>query len=188
MAKQQNWSLLDTTSLRKFRTVTLQERRFRHQPSGQERSYAVLESSDWAFVIPVTRDHDVVFIRQYRHGRQQVVLELPGGIMEEGETPAEAALRELREETGYASHQIEMFGPLLPNPGLNTAAFHVGVAHQAFVAQEPAPEPLEEIEVELRPLAEVPEMISSGELSHAMCIAAFAASGLLDVAKALCRE
>lgn len=179
MAEKSRWSLVKTRSVRQFRTVNLLERTFRHEPSGRERAYAACESSDWVFVIPITKENEAVLIRQFRHGRQQVVLELPGGILEHGESPMEAGIRELREETGYASDRIQMVGPLLPNPGLNTAVFHVAVAWDAYVAQPPSPEPLEEIVMELRPLQEIPEMIVGGELNHAMCVAAFASAGLL---------
>ena len=98
--------------------------------------------------------------------------------MDPGETPVETGIRELREETGYVPESIEVFGPLLPNPGLNTAKYHVAVARGCLPKFDPSPEPFEEIAIERRALKSVNEMITTGELQHALCIAAFTVSGL----------
>ncbi len=174
MGNAKNWKLLDKMSLRDFRVVSVQEHVYEHVPSGKQKGYVVCDSADWVFVIPVTPDNEVVFIRQFRHGRGEVVLEIPGGVMDPGETPEITGIRELKEETGYVPESVEMFGPLLPNPGLNTANFHIALARNCRPTSQPAPEPFEEIEIELRPLESVSEMISNGELTHALCIAAFA--------------
>lgn len=127
MGNAEHWKCLGSQSLREFRVVSVQEKTYEHLPTGKQRSYVVCDSADWVFVNPVTQDNEVVFIRQFRHGRGEVVLEIPGGVMDPGETPIMTGLRELKEETGYVPESVEMFGPLLPNPGLNTAQFHVAV-------------------------------------------------------------
>jgi len=98
--------------------------------------------------------------------------------MDPGEEPAETAARELQEETGYVAQRIETYGPLLPNPALNTARCHVAVATGCVQSAIPSPDPFEQIEIELRPLATVSQMIRGGELQHALCVAAFAISGV----------
>ncbi len=174
MVDEQNWRLVNRRSLREFSVVSVQEHTYEHVASGKHRGYVVCDSADWVFVIPVTPDDEVVFIRQFRHGLGEVVLEIPGGVMDPGETPMQTGVRELREETGYVPESVEMFGPLIPNPGLNNARYHVALARGCRPEFEPSTEPFEEIEIELRPLATLTEMITSGELSHALCIAAFA--------------
>ena len=178
MAKLDNWRLSGTRSLRDFRVVSVQERTYQHLPTGEHKDYVVCDSEDWVFVIPITPDNEVVFIRQFRHGRGEVILEIPGGVMDPGETPEETGTRELREETGYVPESIEMFGPLLPNPGLNTAKYHVAVARGCLPKFDPSPEPFEEIAIELRAFDSVHRMIATGELQHALCIAAFTVTGL----------
>jgi ADP-ribose pyrophosphatase len=174
MGNSQNWKLLSRKSLREFRVVSVQEHMYEHVPPGKQRGYVVCDSADCVFTIPVTPDNKIVFIRQFRHGRGEVVLEIPGGVMDPGETPETTGLRELKEETGYVPESVEMFGPLLPNPGLDTAQYHIALARNCRPLFPPAPEPSEEIKIELRPLESVSEMISSCELTHALCIAAFA--------------
>lgn len=67
--------------------------------------YYVLEYPDWVNVIAITKDGQFVMERQYRHAARKISLELPCGVMEEGETPLEAAQRELLEETGFGGGQ-----------------------------------------------------------------------------------
>ncbi len=175
-----DWQLLRSRSLQNFRVVSLREDTYQFKPTGMERGYAVCDSADWVLVIPVTAEDDIVFVRQFRHGRGEVILEIPGGIMDPGETPVETACRELREETGYVPQHVQMFGPLLPNPALNTAMIHVALATGCVQQFSPSPEPYEDILVEKRPRTDVKRMMADGELQHALCIAAFAISGVHD--------
>jgi 8-oxo-dGTP pyrophosphatase MutT (NUDIX family) len=168
------WNLLGSHVLRDYGILRVREDKYRFAPTGAEADFVVCDSADWVLVIPITADNEVVFVRQFRHGRGEVVLEIPGGLMEPNEMPSETAARELREETGYVPRQLNAFGPLLPNPALNTARCHVVVARGCSRAANPNPDPLEQIETDLRPLSSVAQMIRSGELQHALCVAAFA--------------
>ncbi len=69
--------------------------------TGLEYDFFILESSPWVNIIPLTPENEVVLVRQYRHGIRDLSLEIPGGLVEEQDTPEETARRELREETGY---------------------------------------------------------------------------------------
>ena len=173
-----DWIHLGSETLRDYRVLRLRDDKYRFAPTGAETSFAVCESEDWVLVIPVTSDDEVVFVRQFRPGLRQVVLEIPGGVMELDESPTETAARELREETGYVAKQIEMLGPLLPNPALNTARAHIALATGCLPSVSPEPDPFEQIEIDLRPVRSVRRMIAQGELQHALCIAAFGVSGL----------
>jgi 8-oxo-dGTP pyrophosphatase MutT (NUDIX family) len=168
-----SWTLLKSRTIAQYEVLSLREDRYRFEPSGAEAPFVVCDSADWALVIPITPNGEVVFIRQYRHGVQQVVLEIPGGMMDGKETPEATAARELREETGYVSEHLRHLGKLLPNPALNAASCHVVVAHGCRRDGGPRFDPLERIDVLLRPLSAVPEMIRNGELRHCQVIAAF---------------
>ncbi|MBC8872024.1 MAG: NUDIX hydrolase [Planctomycetes bacterium] len=171
---QDSWTFLGSRYVGEYRVLRLREDRYRFEPSGDEADFVVCESADWVLVIPFTADGQVVLVRQYRHGVQQVVLEVPGGIVDENESPMETAARELQEETGFTAESIQVIGRLMPNPALNDAYCHVAVATGCRRTAEPSFDPMEKIEVVLTASSEIPSLIRSGELSHAQVIAAFA--------------
>lgn len=177
---QDSWTLLGSRYVREYRVLRVREDRYRFEPSGGETDFVVCESADWVLVIPFTPDGQVVLVRQYRHGIRQVVLEVPGGLVDGNESPEETAARELQEETGYVAEDIQVIGRLMPNPALNDAHFYVAVARGCRQAAEPSPDPWEQIEVALYPQGQIRSMVRSGDLSHAQVIAAFA---LLEMAK-----
>ena len=172
-----SWTLLHTRTIADYDFVRLREDSYRFEPTGAEAPFVVCDSADWVLVIALTADEQVVLVRQYRHGVREVVLEVPGGIVDKGETLEQAAMRELREETGFTAERVRVLGKMMPNPAINSAFCHVAVAEGCHRTDEPSPDPFEEFEVLVRPLAQVPEMIRSGQLRHALVIAAF---GLME--------
>src|SRR5579859_5168356 len=83
---------------------------------------------DWVSVVPVTKDGDFVLVRQYRIGIDAPTLEIPGGVIDDGQEPAFAALRELREETGYGGGTLVSLGATQPNPALQNNWHHMFLA------------------------------------------------------------
>jgi ADP-ribose pyrophosphatase len=177
-----SWTLLSSRALAEYKILRLREDRYRFEPTGAEADFIVCDSCDWGLVIPLTADGQVVLVRQYRHGVREVILEVPGGVLDPGESPEQAAARELREETGYEAERIRTVGKMLPNAALNNAWVHVLVADGCRRVGEPQPDPFEQIEVLLRPLSDIPAMIASGEMCHGLMIAAFALTGIAPAA------
>lgn len=140
------------------------------EPAGE---YYVVEAPEWINVVPVTEDGRVVLVRQYRYGIEAPTLEIPGGMCDPGESPIEAARRELREETGYDARELVSLGWVHPNPAVQTNRCHSFLARGAFVAGDPEPDEDEEIEVETVPLASIPDLIREGAITHSLVIAAF---------------
>ena len=147
--------------------------RARSPRTGKDHDFYVLESLDWVNVIPLTPANEVVLIRQYRHGLGDMTLEIPGGIIEPRDTPQGAARRELQEETGYQDSEIELIGFVLPNPAFLNNRCYTCVARDVFPAGKQSQDEKEDIEVTLRPLNDIPRMIRSGEIDHALVLAAF---------------
>ena len=138
--------------------------------------FYLLDFPDWAQVVALTPDDRIVLVRQYRHGIGRVTLELPGGIVDPGETPLEAAARELAEETGYVAESLRLVCSLSPNSSSHTHRCHTVLALGARLAQPTAHEAGEEILVETMPLAELWEAVPQGALAQAMHTAALAAA------------
>lgn len=166
----ESWQLLG--SERVFTSDWLRIRQDRVRlPNGIELDdYYVVEQFDFVKIFPITADAKVVFVRQYKHGVGDVVLELPAGFVEPGEDPAQAARRELREETGYAG-EVRKVGEWVVDP-TRTATVERVYFSRVHPAGDQRLDPTEDIEVVLVPAQEVPDLIARGELRTLSSIAA----------------
>ncbi len=153
-------------------------------PDGQIIEPIILEFSDWACIFAVTDREEVILVRLYRHGVGQIIWEIPGGVIDPGETPLEAARRELMEETGYGGGEFFAMPPISPNPDNHTNRMHIFVALGVQKLGEQHPEDVERIAVHPTPLEEVIRMAQRGDFLQAMHLAAlfFALSHLKRIA------
>lgn len=140
---------------------------------GSEHDFYVIEASDWVNIIPLTTHDEVVLIEQYRHGSDEVTLEIPGGMVDEGESAHEAAVRELLEETGYTPREVIALGQTRPNPAIQNNWIHTFLARDAQFKQTPTFDSTEHTSVRLVPLDEIPSLIASSAINHALVIVAF---------------
>jgi ADP-ribose pyrophosphatase len=141
--------------------------------TGEAHDFYILGSRDWVNIIPLTPENRVVMVRQYRHGSGEVTLEIPGGIVDPGDTPQAAAVRELLEETGYETEEWSRIGSVSPNPAMFNNRCHTFLAKNVRRVKEPMPDPTEDIDVELVSLADIPAYLREGRIDHAIVVSAF---------------
>ncbi len=167
------WRLVSTTRDGSFKVFDLRIDKALSPRTHRVYEFYVLESNPWVNVIPITKDNQVVFVRQYRHGIRDFTLEIPGGLVEDSDSPEEAAMRELFEETGYRGRVVEFIGKVHPNPAiLNNECYTYLISEVEKVGTQHLDE-REDIEVVTYPLAKVGEMIKEGEITHSLVICAF---------------
>ena len=143
--------------------------------TGQRMERIVLETPDWVNVIALTKDaHDIVIVKQYRFGSGGHTIEIPGGMIDDGEEPLVAAQRELREETGYVAERWTRLNPVAPNPAFIDNHCHHFLAEDAVPCEAQDLDAGEDIVVTTMTQAEAVEAIHSGDISHALVITALA--------------
>jgi ADP-ribose pyrophosphatase len=140
-------------------------------PDGHETKLDIIEHGGSVVIVPVDKDGNLVFVRQYRHAAGMDLLELPAGTLEKGEDPAVCAAREIREETGFAADKIEKIGAFYLAPGYSTEFMHV------YLARELRHDPLEAdadefLSVEILSIAEAIQRSERGEIPDAKTLAA----------------
>ena len=132
--------------------------------------YYVQEPNDWVQIVAFDREDRILLISQYRHGAQVISTELPGGNIEPGETPAEAAQRELGEETGCAAETLLPLPTLSPNPACLSNKLHAFVALNTRQVQRQSLDKTEEIEFGFFTVADVLALIDEGAFLQSLHI------------------
>ncbi|MDR2864902.1 MAG: NUDIX hydrolase [Spirochaetaceae bacterium] len=144
-------------------------------PKGEIRVFSAIESNDWAIVIPVIEtEHgkEFVMVKQWRHGLGELSIEFPGGVIEQGESIADGARRELREETSYDTKNIKLLASMSPNPAImsNRVHFFLATDLQPCGGQELDKD--EFIEILTQPVEYIIKNMGSPPYLHALMAAA----------------
>jgi len=167
------WELLESKKDSSYRVFDLRTDKAVSPRTKKAYEFYVLEATPWVNIIPLTPDNNVVFVKQYRHGIRDFTLEIPGGMVEPEDTPQRAALRELREETGYVADKVEFLGKVHPNPAILNNECYTYLARDVKNTYNQHLDEKEDIEVLLIPLTKVIELIQKQEITHSLVICAF---------------
>ena len=168
------WPKLDSRHGRDLHLFRPRWDRVRNPRTSEEMERLVCETPEWVNVVAFTPDRQLIMIRQWRFGTERVELEIPGGLIDPGETPASSAVRELQEETGFTSTRWTELGSVAPNPAFQTNRCWHFLAEAATPSGGQDLDPGEDIAVELMSVDRVLDAVRSGEISHALCITALA--------------
>lgn len=162
------WKLLSSTYVSKAPWATLR-RDTCELPNGTINDhYYVLEYPNWVNMVGITADNQIIVIKQYRHAAEDILLEIPAGMIEEGEDPQAAAVREMLEETGYAFDQIEEIAVLYPNPATSKNVTYTYLMQGGKKIQGQDLDETEEIDVFLIAIEEAKELLLQNKFGQSL--------------------
>ena len=147
------------------------------QSNNKLQTFSVIDTRNWAMIIPVIKSpkgEKFVMVWQWRYGSRSLSLEFPGGVFEHGETPEEAAVRELHEETGYKPEKITKLGEFSPNPAIMSNRVHFFLAEDLVCGGKQNLDDDEYVEVALVDTKEVLQGIGKEPYIHALIGSALA--------------
>lgn len=167
------WKKISTKQLGDFRIFKLRSDTYLSPRTEKEHDFFVLESVHWVNVIAITPDGRLVMVEQYRFGSGRVELEIPGGMMDPGETdPVATGVRELREETGYEGKGARILGRIQANPAiLNNICYTVLIENCRLVHPVNFDQG-EDLATTLVPISEIPKLVADEKIGHSLVVVA----------------
>lgn len=166
------WELERSELLHETRIFDL-TRQWARARDGAVEDFFVLRAPDWVQIVPLLPDGRFVMVDQFRHGTRRVTIEFPAGIVEDGETPTECAIRELEEETGYVAGSAEIVGRVDPNAALQDNELFIVVLRDCEPRGSVNQDARERIRTRIVDPDEVDGLIERGEFRDAYGIIAW---------------
>lgn len=164
------WEKKGESIVTSTRIFDLRSAYYRHPVRKTERDFYVVHSPDWVNVIALTPERHLVLVRQFRFGVDDFSVEIPGGVMDLGEDPVAAGLRELREETGYVGRNARIIGRVHSNPAILSNSCHFVLVEDAICREELDWDADEEIEIIVLPVDEVFRWAHEGRITHSLVL------------------
>lgn len=167
------WKKIESEIIADCRVFKVREDLCEHSIDKRKHNFFVIECPDWCNIIGLTESNEIVLIEQYRQGIEEIILELPGGMIDAGEEPLTAAKRELLEETGYSSDKFVYLGMSLPNPAIQNNWMYHYLALDCQLTAATKFDEHEELITKLVNFKEINELIKNGKILHSLVVAAF---------------
>ncbi len=146
----------------------------RIESENHQAAFSIIKAPEWINVIALTDENEIVLVEQYRYGIEKPTLELPGGVVDEGEHPREASIRELKEETGYEGNEIVNLGKVSSNPAMMNNYTHTYLIKGCKKVSDQELDGNERINVHVMPLDDFLKLVANGGVHHSLVVAAVA--------------
>ena len=168
-----SWKKIRSKPIGDFRIFKLRSDISTHPSTGNEHDFFVLDAANWVNVVAVTPNRELVMVEQYRHGSATVELEIPGGVMDPGETdPVATGVRELREETGYEGSNARLLGSVLANPAILNNFCHTVLVENCKLVHGVEFDQTEDLITRVIPLADIPKLVAEEKIKHSLVVVA----------------
>jgi 8-oxo-dGTP pyrophosphatase MutT (NUDIX family) len=164
------WRRLGSRPVATTRIFSVDSVDFQHPARPEPRDFFVITAPDWVNVVALTPERHLLLVRQFRFGIDDFSLEIPGGVIDAGEDPVAAGLRELREETGGEGVRARLLGSVHPNPAMQSNRCHLVLVEEVRRAHGLDWDRDEEFEILTKPVDEVYALARSGGITHAMVL------------------
>lgn len=167
------WKVLETTQLFSSGFFNLKTEKCELPDGRVMPKYFVVDFPDWVNILPITKEGQVILVKQYRQASRKVHLEIPGGSLEprQNEEILEGARREMLEETGYDSKNIVRIHSHFPNPALQSNRMHTFVALDCEKVQEQNLDAFEDLELYFCSLERLEQHLKEGDIDHSIMVA-----------------
>ena len=163
-----NWKILSTEYLSRFPYFTARKDKCETPDGKIVEAYYVVELPTTVCAVAITEENEVLMVRQYRHPIKETLLEIPGGFIDEGETPEEAMRRELKEETGYEFSSVINVGRIAANPGVLDNFTYLFLAKGGIKTSEQHLDQNEELQVEKISIPALKELFLENKMMQAL--------------------